>query len=40
MLSFLKKKVTNQRKHIVGQVALAVYVDEEGLVGNQWEERP
>jgi hypothetical protein len=23
---------TNQRKHVVGHVALAVYVDEDGLV--------
>jgi hypothetical protein len=31
---------TNQRKHMVELVALAVYVAEDGLVGHQWEERP
>ena len=31
---------TNQRKHMVGLMALAVYVAENDLVGHQWEERP
>jgi hypothetical protein len=31
---------TNQRKHMVELVALAIYVAEDGLVGYQWEERP
>jgi hypothetical protein len=31
---------TNQRKHMVELVALAIYVAEDGLVGHQWEERP
>ena len=31
---------TNQRKHMVGPVALAIYVAEDGLVGHQGEERP
>ena len=31
---------TNQRKHMLGLVVLAVYVAEDGLVGHQWEERP
>ena len=31
---------TNQRKHMVELVALAIFVAEDGLVGNQWEERP
>ena len=30
---------TNQRKHMVELVALAIYVAD-GLVGHQWEERP
>jgi hypothetical protein len=32
--------ITNQRKHIVELVALAIYVAEDDLVGHQWEERP
>ena len=31
---------TNQRKHMVKLVALAIYVAEDSLVGHQWEERP
>jgi hypothetical protein len=31
---------TNQRKHMVALVALAIYVAEDGLVSHQWEERP
>jgi hypothetical protein len=31
---------TNQRKHMVELVALAIYVAEDGLVVHQWEERP
>ena len=31
---------TNQRKHMVVLVTLAVYVAEDTLVGQQWEERP
>ena len=31
---------TNQRKHMVELVALAIYVAEDGPVGHQWEERP
>jgi hypothetical protein len=31
---------TNQRKHMVGLLALAAYIAEDGLVGHQWEERP
>lgn len=31
---------TNQRKHVVELVALAIYVAEGGLVSHQWEERP
>ena len=30
---------TNQRKHMVGLMALAVYVAEDGLVSHQWEGR-
>jgi hypothetical protein len=30
---------TNQRKHVVELVALAIYVAEDGLVDHQWEER-
>jgi hypothetical protein len=30
----------NQRKHMVGRVALAAYVAENGLIYHQWEERP
>jgi hypothetical protein len=29
---------TNQRKHMVELVALAIYVAEDGLVGHQWYE--
>ena len=28
------------KKHMVGLMALAAYVAEDGLVGHQWEERP
>jgi hypothetical protein len=31
---------TNQRKHMMELVALAIYVADDGLVSNQWEERP
>jgi hypothetical protein len=31
---------TNQRIHIEGLMALAIYVAEDGLDGHQWEERP
>jgi hypothetical protein len=31
---------TNQRKHMVELVALAIYVAEDDLVGHQWEEKP
>ena len=31
---------TNQRVHMKGPVASAAYIAEDGLVGNQWEERP
>jgi hypothetical protein len=31
---------TNQRKHMVELVALAIFVAEDCLVGHQWEERP
>ena len=31
---------TNQRKHMVEHVALAIFVAEDGLVSHQWEERP
>ena len=31
---------TNQRVHMVGLMALAAYVAEDGLVDHQWEERP
>jgi hypothetical protein len=31
---------TNQRKHMVELVALAIYLSEDGPVGHQWEERP
>ena len=31
---------TNQRKHMVELVALAIFVVEGGLVSHQWEERP
>jgi hypothetical protein len=36
----LGTKTTNQRKHMVGLVLLAVYIAEDGLVGHQWEESP
>jgi hypothetical protein len=32
--------ITNQRKHMVELVALAIYVAEDDLVGHQGEERP
>jgi hypothetical protein len=32
--------ITNQRKHMVELVALAMYVAKDGLVGHQWEETP
>jgi hypothetical protein len=32
-------KTTHQRKHMVGLMALAAYVAEDGLVSHQWEER-
>jgi hypothetical protein len=32
--------ITNQRKHIVELVALAIYVAEDDLVCHQWEKRP
>jgi hypothetical protein len=32
-------KTTNQRKHLVGLMAPATYVAEDGLVWHQWEER-
>jgi hypothetical protein len=35
-----KSKITKQRKHMVGLMALAEYVVEDGLVGYQWKERP
>jgi hypothetical protein len=31
---------TNQRKHTVELVALAIFVTKDGLIGHQWEERP
>ena len=31
---------SNSSKHMVGLMALAAYVAEDGLVGHQWEERP
>ena len=31
---------TNQRIHLEGPMAPAVYLAEDGLVGHQWEERP
>ena len=31
---------TNQRKHLVGLMAPAAYVAEDGLICYQWEERP
>jgi hypothetical protein len=31
--------ITNQRKHMVGLVALVIYVGEDGLVCHQWEGR-
>jgi hypothetical protein len=31
---------TNQRKHMMEFVALAIFVAEDGLVDHQWEERP
>jgi hypothetical protein len=30
---------TNQRTHMKGPMALAIYVAEDGLVGHQWGER-
>jgi uncharacterized lipoprotein YmbA len=35
-----RDETTNQRVHMVGLVALAAYVAEDGLVCHQWEERP
>jgi hypothetical protein len=32
--------IINQRKQMVGLVALAAYVAEDSLVCHQWEERP
>jgi hypothetical protein len=34
------QKHHSQIKHMMGHVAVAVYVAEDGLVGHQWEERP
>jgi hypothetical protein len=31
--------ITNQRQHMVGPMAPAAYVAEDGLVAHQWEER-
>jgi hypothetical protein len=31
---------TDQRIHVEGLMALVTYVAEDGLVGNQWKERP
>jgi hypothetical protein len=33
-------QTTNQRKHMVGLIALAAFVAEDGIVGYQWETRP
>jgi hypothetical protein len=30
----------NQRVHMEGSIALAAYVAEDGLIGQQWEEQP
>ena len=31
---------TNQRKHMMQLVAIAIYVAEDDLIAHQWEERP
>jgi hypothetical protein len=35
-----RNKTTNQRKHMVVLMTPAAYVEEDGLVAHQWEERP
>jgi hypothetical protein len=35
-----KQKNKQTKNTMMGHVALAVYVAEDGLVGHQWEERP
>ena len=35
-----RDKTTNQRVHMVGLMAPAAYVAEDGLVSHQWKERP